>query len=99
MSELTHSHNGPIGVRAVVESQIWFSWCERGVGDVVEVCFVCCADVVVVAPEAMGDEILGGWVHDGCDELDIGIIRTRFVIISQELETSEFNIYLDSWVS
>jgi hypothetical protein len=50
----------------------------------VEVCFVCCADIVVVAPEAMGDEILGGWIHDGCDELDIGIIRSRFVIISQE---------------
>lgn len=36
-----------------------------------EVCFVCCADIVVVAPEAVGDDILGGWIHNGCGELII----------------------------
>jgi hypothetical protein len=41
-----------------------------------EVCFVCCADIVMVAPEAVGDEILGGWIHDG-DGIENGIIRCR----------------------
>lgn len=81
MSELTHSHNGPPAVRAVVESQVWFSYCEGGVVDVVDVCFVSCADIVVLALGAVGDVILGGWIHDGCDELKNGIIRSRSVII------------------
>lgn len=81
MSELTHSHNGPIGVRAVVESQVWFSYCEGGVVDVVEVYFVCCADIVALTLGAVGDVILGGWIHDGCDELENGLIRSRFVNI------------------
>jgi hypothetical protein len=29
------------------------------------------ADIVVVAPEAVGDDILGGWIHNGCGELII----------------------------
>lgn len=99
MSKLTHSHDGSTGVGATVESEVWLSWCKGGVGDVEEVCFVCCADIVIVAPKAVGDEILGGWVHDGCDELKNGIIRSRFVIISQELETTEFIIYLDSQIN
>lgn len=71
MPELTHTHNGPIGVGAAVESKIWLSWCVGGVGDVEKGRFVNCADIVVVVPEAMGDEILGGWIHD--DELENGI--------------------------
>jgi hypothetical protein len=54
-----------------VESKIRLSWHEGGVGHVEEACLVCCADIVVVAPEAVGDEILGGWVHDGCGNLII----------------------------
>lgn len=59
-----------------MESQVWFSYCEGGAVDVVEVCFVCCADIVVLALEVVGDEILGGWIHYGCDELENGIIRS-----------------------
>lgn len=71
MPELTHSRNGPVRVGAAVESKIRLSWCEGGGGHMEEVCFVCCADIVVVAPEAVGDDILGGWIHNGCGELII----------------------------
>ena len=89
MSELTHPHNGPVGVRAVVESQVWFSNCEGGVVDMVEVCFVYCADIIVLALGVVVDEILGRWIHDGCDELENGIIRSIVVVICDYFSRTE----------
>lgn len=73
MAELAHPRDGPVAVGARVESKIRFARGHAGVGHMKQVCFVWCADIVVVAPEAVGDDVLSDWIHGGFD-LDLTVM-------------------------
>lgn len=65
MSELADPRNRPVAVGARVKSKVRFTGRHAGIGNMKQVGFVRCADLVMVTPEAVGDDVLGSGIHGG----------------------------------
>lgn len=80
MAELADPRDRPVAVGARVKSKVRFARRHAGVGNVKQVGFGRCADVVVVTPEAVGDGVLGSGIHGGF-RLDSNMIVGWYRII------------------